>query len=547
MNSRIYDTLSIPILFLTISILGQQKDSAEWKPLFDGKTLHGWEQLGGTAKYEVKDGMIVGTTVVGSPNSFLCTKKHYGNFILEMEFKVDEGLNSGIQVRSQSLKEYRDGIVHGYQVEIDPARKEFYSKNPPNRRANGEIIPPNAEPRSWTGGIYDEKRRGWLYDLTGNEVARNAFKPGNWNQLRIEAIGDAIRTWVNGVPAANIVDSMTPNGFIGLQVHATKNETPMHVYWKNIRIQDLGFNAAQPQMSPDIFTGDWQTDSGDLVAKIFILNDSKYQANLRKEFISRNKPLVVLTGQISGNNLLLQGDGWDATVSAKRFKGQKGETSFEMRRIVNNFPTLDAMAPKNAIVLFDGSNVDEWTKQKTKEWLTPDGPADNWKIIPGGRLEVVPESNSIITKRQFSDFFLHVEFRVLGEETNGGVYLLSRYEINIKDSYGIYNGPASGALGNTSVPRPVGPIINAAAPAFQWQTFDINFRAPRFNANNEKTENARITVSLNGVTLYENIEPEVLKGAAKRLGEAASGPIMLQEHGTAYQFRNIWIVDKSKL
>lgn len=397
------------------------------------------------------------------------------------------------------------------------------------------------------GGIYDEKRRGWLYDLTKNETARRAFKPGDWNHFRIETIGDAIRTWINDVPAARIVDSMTPNGFIGLQVHATKNETPMHVYWKNIRIQDLGFNAAQPQMSPDIFTGDWQTDSGDLVAKIFILNDSKYQANLRKEFISRNKPLVVLTGQISGNNLLLQGDDWDATVSAKRFKGQKGETSFEMRRIVNNFPTLDAMAPKNAIVLFDGSNVDEWTKQKTKEWLTPDGPADNWKIIPGGRLEVVPESNSIITKRQFSDFFLHVEFRVLGEETNGGVYLLSRYEINIKDSYGIYNGPASGALGNTSVPRPVGPIINAAAPAFQWQTFDINFRAPRFDANNEKTENARITVSLNGVTLYENIEPEVLKGAAKRLGEAASGPIMLQEHGTAYQFRNIWIVDKSKL
>lgn len=152
MNSRIYDTLSIPILFLTISILGQQKDSAEWKPLFDGKTLHGWEQLGGTAKYEVKDGMIVGTTVVGSPNSFLCTKKHYGNFILEMEFKVDEGLNSGIQIRSQSLEEYRNGIVHGYQVEIDPAQKELYIKNPPNQRINGEIISPGTEPRCWTGG-----------------------------------------------------------------------------------------------------------------------------------------------------------------------------------------------------------------------------------------------------------------------------------------------------------------------------------------------------------------------------------------------------------
>jgi len=221
-------------------------EKPEWQSLFDGKTLDGWEQLNGTAKYDVQEGMIVGTTVLGSPNSFLCTKKDYGNFILELDFKVDEGLNSGIQIRSQSLKEYKNSRVHGYQVEIDPAQKKLYSGTPPNLRANGEVVPAGTEPRRWTGGIYDEARRGWLHDLTRNEAARKAFKPGQWNHFRIEAIGDSIRTWINGVPAASIVDSMTPNGFIALQVHSTKEKEPMQVRWKNIRIQDLGRNEPKP-------------------------------------------------------------------------------------------------------------------------------------------------------------------------------------------------------------------------------------------------------------------------------------------------------------
>jgi hypothetical protein len=215
-----------------------------WTPLFNGKNLNSWRQLNGTATYTVEDGVIVGTTAEGSPNSFLCTEKDYGNFILELEFLVDEGLNSGIQVRSQSLPEYKDGRVHGYQVEIDPAQKTFYSKNPPNRRADGEVVPPGTEPRRWTGGIYDEARRGWLSDLSQNEPARLAFKPESWNHLRIEAIGDSIRTWVNGVPAGSIVDSMTPSGFIGLQVHAVPGDEKLQVRWRNLRIQDLGPNVA---------------------------------------------------------------------------------------------------------------------------------------------------------------------------------------------------------------------------------------------------------------------------------------------------------------
>lgn len=184
-------------------------------PLFDGKTLEGWTQRGGKARYTVEDGAIVGTSVPNTPNSFLCTNEDYANFILELEFKVDPKLNSGVQIRSESKESYKKGRVHGYQVEIDPSD------------------------RAWTGGIYDESRRGWLNDLKNNEPARKAFKQNEWNKFRIVADGDSIKTWLNGVPAADLQDDMTPQGFIALQVHGTKSETPMQVKWRNIRLKKL--------------------------------------------------------------------------------------------------------------------------------------------------------------------------------------------------------------------------------------------------------------------------------------------------------------------
>ncbi len=190
-------------------------DDKSWEHLFDGKTLNGWIQRGGKARYFVEDDVIVGASVPNTPNSFLCTEKMYSDFVLELDFKVDPGLNSGVQIRSNSLKEYRNGRVHGYQVEIDPSEWAY------------------------SGGIYDEARRGWLYDLKDNEAARRAFKGGQWNHFRIEAVGDSIRTWINGVPAADLVDFMTPTGFIALQVHSTESKEPLHVRWRNIRIINL--------------------------------------------------------------------------------------------------------------------------------------------------------------------------------------------------------------------------------------------------------------------------------------------------------------------
>ena len=206
----------ILLVFVLTSILLPEMSFAgeDWENLFDGKTLNGWIQRNGKAKYAVEDGMIVGTTVLNTPNSFLCTEKNYTDFILELEFLVETGMNSGIQIRSNSFKHYKDYRVHGYQVEIDTSD------------------------RAWSAGIYDEARRGWLFDLKDKPEAQKAFKQNQWNHYRIEAVGDRIRTWVNGVPAADLKDDMTSTGFIALQVHGSKH-ADKKIKWRNIRIQDL--------------------------------------------------------------------------------------------------------------------------------------------------------------------------------------------------------------------------------------------------------------------------------------------------------------------
>ena len=223
------------IVYIALPDLSLAAD-ADWENLFDGKTLNGWIQRNGKAKYTVQDGMIVGTTVLNTPNSFLCTEKMYTDFILELEFLVEPDMNSGIQIRSHSFEHFKNYRVHGYQVEIDPGTGS-YKKNPRNLLADGKSAPETAS-RSWSGGIYDEARRGWLNNLTKNPAARQAFRQNQWNHYRIEAIGARIRTWVNGVPAADLRDDMTSTGFIALQVHGSK-QADKSIKWRNIRIQDI--------------------------------------------------------------------------------------------------------------------------------------------------------------------------------------------------------------------------------------------------------------------------------------------------------------------
>ncbi len=185
-----------------------------WMALFDGRNISDWIQRGGKAVYTVEGGALVGRTVLGERNSFLCPPKHYADFVLSFEVWVDPRLNSGVQIRSQSDPAWRDGVVHGYQVEIDPSE------------------------RGWSGGIYDEQRRGWLASPKDDPAARQAFRVGEWNRYRVEANGDRIRTWVNDVPVADLVDAMDRSGFIGFQVHQAKEEG-LAVKWRNIRIKEL--------------------------------------------------------------------------------------------------------------------------------------------------------------------------------------------------------------------------------------------------------------------------------------------------------------------
>ncbi len=201
-----------------------------WQELFNGKNLKGWTQINGKAEYYVENGEIVGETVSGSTNSFLCTNENYGDFILEFEVLLEAPINSGVQIRSASNEDYRNGRVHGYQVEIDPLE------------------------RRWTAGIYDEARRGWLYNLERNPKAREAFRMGEWNRFRVEAVGNSIRTWVNNIQCANLVDEMTPSGFIGLQVHNInrKELEGKKIRWRHIRIMTGDIESSRMKPDPEV-------------------------------------------------------------------------------------------------------------------------------------------------------------------------------------------------------------------------------------------------------------------------------------------------------
>lgn len=208
-----------------------QANNDGWKVLFNGKNLDGWKQLNGEADYTVKNGVIVGTSKIGTPNSFLCSKENYDNFILEFDVIVDPILNSGVQFRSNSFKDHNNGRVHGYQFELDPSDRAF------------------------SGGIFDEARRGWLYPLAVNEKGRKAFNNGSWNKCRIEAIGNSIKTWINGVQCSNLVDDITASGFIGLQVHSiggSKQKDGKQIKWKNIRIKTDNLEESSWAQDPEV-------------------------------------------------------------------------------------------------------------------------------------------------------------------------------------------------------------------------------------------------------------------------------------------------------
>ncbi len=212
------------IVLLLICMISYPKAQDGWQYLFNGKDLNNWQVIDGTAEFRVEDDMIIGISRLNTPNTFLATRDQFGDFILEYEAKLDNGLNSGVQIRSLSDPDYNKGKLYGYQVELD------------------------ASPRAWTGGIYDESRRGWLYNLECNPEAKKAYKTEAWNQFRVEAIGKNIRVWLNNIPTADIIDDVTARGVIALQVHSIGDDRAKDgkmVRFRNIRILTENLDAAK--------------------------------------------------------------------------------------------------------------------------------------------------------------------------------------------------------------------------------------------------------------------------------------------------------------
>jgi hypothetical protein len=218
--------LTSAVFFSSLCMAQKQSDS-DWEILFNGKDLSGWKELNGKHKWEAKDGMIIGTGINGQPNGFLCTEKEYGDFIFECEVMIDTLMNnSGVQFHSLSTSDYKDGRVHGYQMEID------------------------SKPQKWSGSIYEEgDSRGWLYIMAEvNQASQDAFKNKQWNKYRIEANGTTYRCWINGVPTSNLEDEKFPNGFLGLQQHANQPGDPVGTF--QVRFRDLRVKTRNLKFSP---------------------------------------------------------------------------------------------------------------------------------------------------------------------------------------------------------------------------------------------------------------------------------------------------------
>jgi hypothetical protein len=225
-----------------------------WVDLFNGKNLDGWVEHSGQARYTVEDGVLTGESVSGTGNSFLCTTQMFENFELELEYKCDALLNSGVQIRSEVFPEATTTTIGGKEFKFVADRIHGYQC---------EIDMDMARGRMWTAGIYDEARRGWLFPADGekgkqgmafSEQGRNVSKNGEWNKLRIVANGPLIKTWLNDEPRAEVCDDVTPRGVIALQVHGIgqdTNKVGLKVSFRNIRIHELQPNTLTEQEKAD--------------------------------------------------------------------------------------------------------------------------------------------------------------------------------------------------------------------------------------------------------------------------------------------------------
>jgi len=448
---------SILVLCSLVLVFSCQKggDKAGWTELFNGTDLSGWIQKGGDALYTIEDNMIVGTTVANTENSFLSTEKLYGDFILELEVMVDTSLNSGIQIRSN---QYLNGRVHGYQVEIDPSA------------------------RSYSGGIYDEARRAWLYDLSQNDGARTAFNMNGWNQYRIEAIGNSIKTWINGVMCANLIDEANDSGFISLQVHSVDVERRpwtegVQVRWRNIRILTGNLEEERIMEAEEATAGE-----------------------------------VLLTNRLSPQE---KEEGWQLLFDGKTSQGWRGAYSEE-------FPESGwAVEDGELKVQTSGGGESIRGGDIVTERMYSDFDLRlDFKLTPGANSGI----KYYVTQTEGNEgSAIGLEYQILDDELNA-------------DAFEGFNGNHTLASLYDMIPA----VNRRVAAVGQWNMARI---VSKDNHVEHWLNESKVLEYEIGSEAYRELVANSKYKVWDNFGEAGSGYILLQEHGNNVSFRNIKILE----
>ena len=453
---------------VTGSVRARPETQAPWRPLVAGEGLEGWRTLGGKAMFRREGDQIVGTAAADSPNTFLATRETFGDFILEYEAKVDRPLNSGVMVRGLSDPGYRNGVVHGYQVEFDPG------------------------PRAWSGGIYDEQRRGWLNNLTRNPQARGAFRQGQWNHFRVEAVGDRIRTWINGVPAANLVDNMTARGFVALQVHSIDGADPAlsgaEVRFRGMRIVTDDVAAHARAQRPEPIEHSWLANR---------LTEHERTA------------------------------GWKLLWDGRSTTGWRGARSSEFPSV--GWSIHDGMLE---VAASDGAESRNGGDIVTEREYSDFELQLDFRLTPGANSGIKYFVDTGLLKGEGSAIGL--EFQLLDDERHPDARLGIDGNRTLGSLYDLI--PAR----NLSEPAGTGKRFN---PPGEWNRARILVRGRHVEhwLNDDK------------VVEYERGSPGFRALVARSkykvwpgFGERASGPILLQDHGNAVSFRSIKIRDLSR-
>ena len=446
---------------MSLSLASAGAFAADWQPLFNGKDLTGWQQLNGSAPFSVVDGAIVGTAVANSPNSFLATERDYGDFIFEAEIETSPGLNSGIQFRSKSEPGLQDGRVTGYQMEVDPSE------------------------RQWSGGVYEEAGRGWLYNLTRNSNCQAAFKLDGWNQYRIEAVGQRIRTWVNKVPCVDLLDNGNQNGFIALQVHS---------------INDAQLAGSTVSMkNPRIMTGDIADNQWEMPETVLEIN------YLPNELSERQKK-----------------DGWQLLWDGRTTQGWRGAR-------LEGFPTKGWGIENGELIVYssgggearNGGDIvttNDYSEFEVElDFMITEGANSGIKYFVDPDL-LKGEGSAIGLEFQILDDVRHPDAKmgVGGNRTVGSLYDLIPAE-NLSEA---------------------GQKAKRFNEPGQWNRARVVVRG---NQVEHWLNNIKVVEFERGSQIFRALVQKSKYAEWPNFGEWESGPILLQDHGDRVHFRSIKI------